>query len=432
MLTIKPVVLDVPPPARESFEAPVWRTLPSDLKCEIHQFQVADVAQRFFRSHRKAGLFSRQKVDFEAVASFQTDPLKAPLLQTHTKASEKAAIECFKLILAYTGVDPKAKPGQALTASKLLTLASNTPEVRDEVFFQLVKQTRGNLNRECLLKTWELFLIYATLFPASRDSERWIKGHLYETMNSGEPDISDIAQFTYIRFSTRFAIGKPATDLSVAIIQQIPLDGASGHQVFGASIHEQLWHQRKSHPRAPVPVLLHKIATALIAKGCEQWEGLFRLPGSGEKVARMQKEINSGADPFTGAEMNELASLFKSWFAKLPEPIVNSDTLPLLKTAWETKEYIQFTARLATTHVAVMKYLIGFLRRIVAAEKVTKMTPKNLAICFGPNIIDTSSIVDPMQMSQYSEMSQEFIITLITNWDVSDTYPPADGLMDPV
>jgi hypothetical protein len=77
-----------------------------------------------------------------------------------------------------------------------------------------------------------------------------------------------------------------------------------------------------------------------------------------------------------------------------------------------------------------MKYLIGFLKRIVAAGEITKMTPKNLSICFAPNIIDTSGVTDPLQMSQYSEMSQDFIITLIETWDTTPIYPPPPEAMN--
>jgi hypothetical protein len=441
------LVIDVSKRVREFREAPVGRAvaardesffpnpreraLPRDLKSEIQEFQVEEVAHRFFRDHRKPGLFSRQKVDFEALASFQAEPLKAPLLQTHTKNSAKAAIDAFRLILAYTGADPKdkTKPGGALTANKLVSQAFTIAEVRDEIFFQLVKQTRGNPNRDVLLRTWELFLVVATIIPATRDSEQWIKAHLYQSTSDPDKRVAEIAEFTYIRFNTRFVIGKPMADFALPMIQQIPKEIDGGHRAFGASIYEQLWNQRKTFPNAPVPVVLHQIAEALITKGCEQWEGLFRLPGSHDRITRMQKTINEGGDPLDLADMNDLASLFKSWFAKLPEPIVNADMLPSLKTAWETKAYIDFVGELPDSYVAVLKYLIGFLKKIATAVEATKMTPKNLAICFAPNLVDTDSITDPRQISQYADMSQDFIITLIETWEIDDFYPPEPDLM---
>jgi hypothetical protein len=448
---ITPVVIDVPTSILEFTQAPApmkprasmasisffpdpkQRTLPEDLKTDIQSFQVTEVANKFFREHRKPGFFSRSKVDSERLASFQAEPLKGPLLLTHTRTSAKAAIDTFKLILSFTGADPKdkARSGSSMTANRLITLALATSELRDEIYFQLIKQTRGNPNPVVLAKTWELFLIYASLIPSSRDSEQYIRAHLYQSIKEAEPEISDIAQFTYIRYNTRTVIGKPVSDFSLPMVQKIPKDVNGGHTMFGVSIYEQLWHQRHTHPHAPIPVILHRIATALIAKGCERWEGIFRLPGSHDKVGRLQKTINDGGEGIELADVNDLASLFKSWFAQLPEPIINRDTLPQLKSAWETKEFVPFVEALAPAFSDVLKYLIGFLKRLTLAVEFTKMTARNYAICFAPNLVDTGSIKDPMQISKYSDMSQEFLITLIETWDTTGIYPPEDGILDP-
>jgi hypothetical protein len=44
---------------------------------------------------------------------------------------------------------------------------------------------------------------------------------------------------------------------------------------------------------------------------------------------------------------------------------------------------------------------------------VNKMTPKNLAICFAPNLIDASAISGANEISEYSDTSQEIIMKLI-------------------
>jgi hypothetical protein len=386
MHNLTPVVIDVPQSVREFAAAPAasphargpprpaisffpdpkQRALPVDLKNEIHAFQETDVAHKFFREHRKPGFFSRSKVDSESLASFQTEPLKSPLLLSHTRASAKASIDTFKLILSFTGADPKDKArfGSPTLANRLITLAIATSELRDEIYFQLIKQTRGNPNPSALLKTWELFLIFATLIPSSRDSEHRIKVHLYQSVKEADAAISDIAQFTYIRFNTRTIIGKPVADVTVPMLESIPKDVRDGHKAFGVSIYEQLWHQRKTYPDSPIPIIVHRMAEALITKGCERWEGIFRLPGSHDRVTRMQRIINEGGECFELADVNDLASLFKSWFAQLPEPIINRDMLPMLKTAWESKAYIPLVSNLAPSLAAVLKDLICLLKRL--------------------------------------------------------------------
>jgi hypothetical protein len=437
----KPLVIDAPEEVCRFREAPAesavvrdssffpdarQRSLPTDLKGEIQRFQHADYANQFFREPRGGKAFAWKKVSVEAMSQFQSEPLKEPLLTQHTKTSSKAAIDCFKLILTYTGADPtsKTKPGMAILVSRLISNLVSIPELRDEVYFQLIKQTRDNGNRDCLKLTWDLFLIVATMIPASRNSETWIKAHLYNSSQDVRiPEISDMAQFTYIRFNTRCLIGKPLLDNALPIIHRTPGEVADSHRAFGASIYEQLWNQRRRFPRAPIPIVIHEMAEALIEKGIEQWEGAFRLVGNMQKVKTMQTSVNDGGSPFGTAEINDLASLFKSWFSSLPEPIVDQENLPDLKTAFETKTFIEFASRLTPAHAATLKYLVGFLKRLVPNEAVTRMGAKNYAICFAPNIFDTDSIREHSQAQQFVDMSIECLVNLIEFWDTRELYP---------
>jgi hypothetical protein len=162
---------------------------------------------------------------------------------------------------------------------------------------------------------------------------------------------------------------------------------------------------------------------ALIEKGCDRREGPFRLPGSAMKVAQMQESINEGGNPLPIAEFNEVASLFKSWFRSLPQPIVDKETVRTLKTAFEMKAYIMFVADLPPAHGFVLKFLIGFLQRLLPAESVTRMTAKNYAICFAPNIVDTESATDTNQAAFLCDMAIEFMCELMDTWDTRDIYP---------
>jgi hypothetical protein len=294
-----------------------------------------------------------------------------------------------------------------------------TEELRDEGYFQLIKQTRQNPDPQWLKFTWDLFLIVATIVPSSRNSENWIKAHLFQSSRDApDPTIIDIAYFTFIRFTTRCIIGKPLGDIiPIPLIERIPRDVTGGHQSFGASIYEQLWNQRFRYPAAPVPIILHEMTEALIEKGCEHREGPFRLPGNGVKVAQMQNSINEGENPLSTADFNDVASLFKSWFRLLPQTIVDTDTISGLQTAFETKAYVRFIADLPTAHDSILKFLIGFLKRPLPAEPVIRMMAKIYAICFAPNIMDANDANDIIQATLMCDIAIEFISHLIeTFW----------------
>jgi hypothetical protein len=427
----KPVLARVSDPLRGTFVPDLKAlALPQDLQNELHKFQIAEYAAQFFRERRSGKLFGRTTITSEALSCFQADPLTEPLLDGIAPTAIKPAIEIFKLILAYTGADPNSKTiSQPSTVERIVSQLTQLPELRDEIFFQLIKQTRENHRWDVLQFTWELFLIVATVFPSSRNSEDWIKTYLYGAATGPDQSVADIAQFTYIRFDLRCQIGRPLKNPTPEMFAQFVQDCKAGHQTFGASVYEQLWNQRLIRPKMPVPYIVHEMAQALLAKGAETYEGIFRVSGNLKKVKEMEEIVNNGGDVIKTADLNDLASLFKSWFASLPESLVTDYHLGPLKTAFERRTHLQFVATLPKAHYFCLKYLIGFLQRLVRAEDVTRMTAKNLAIVFAPNIVYSGSVTDPAALTRHGEVAHDFIITLIETWDVTDMYPPPEAFL---
>jgi hypothetical protein len=394
--------------------------LPSDLQRDIYKFQMTEYARQFFREHR-THTFNRKCISFEALTAFQSEALNEPLLSALDQKSEKQAIQCFKWILNFTGVDTVKNP--AAIADKLVAALQTSPVLRDEVMFQLMKQTRQNPNPDWLKKTWELFLIVVTFFPSTKNSEVWIKSHFSQNIRDDNWHIAQLAQFCYIRFSARCAIGKPLESYPPGYIQQIPAQFQSGRKQFGSSLYEQIWNQRRSVQKLPIPYILHHMSEHMLKKGCEETEGLFRLPGNLKKVDEMADETNRGRDAISAAPMNDIASLFKKWFRDLPDPVVNQDSIPLLREAWDTKDYKGFVDKLPRAHKLTLMYLIGFLQRLVKSEPVTKMGPKNMAIVFGPNIVQLNDNADASMIKLFADVAIEFLTTLVNEWDTSEIYP---------
>ncbi|KAH0785046.1 RhoGAP domain containing protein [Histomonas meleagridis] len=397
--------------------------LPSDIQENIHKFQVEEYAKQYFREHRKGKVFNRKLVSVEQITQFSKEPLEFPLIKSTNQNDEKNAVKCFKLILNYTGVIPVK--GASVCADQLVQILTNNPSLYDEVYFQLIKQTRQNPNPDWEIKTWELFLIIATIFPSSRNSEVWIKSHLARSAMSPSKDISNLAQFTYIRFSARCAIGKPKTNLEVNYSVKIPKQVNRGYCTFSASIYEHLWFQRKEHPKFPIPIIVYRMSEAILSKGAETVTGIFRLPGNMKLVQQMVQEIDKGNDPIPNSEIYDLLSLFKLWFRDLPNPTVPVESLPYLKNAYEDRNYLDFVVQyLPVAHLNLLGYLIGFLQKLSKAEETTKMGSKNLAIVFAPNIVQPQvDLKEPQQIKEYSDIAVGFLQFLIENWDCSQYYP---------
>jgi hypothetical protein len=295
--------------------------------------------------------------------------------------------------------------------------------------FQLMKQTRNNPNPDWLHKTWELFLIIVTYFPSTKDSENWIKSHFSRQIRDPNTTIAQLAQFCYIRFSARCAIGKPLETKEIGYTQRIPQHYLTGHRQFGASIYEQIWNQRRSVRKLPIPYILHHMSEAMLKKGAEQSEGLFRLPGNLRVVDEMAEEANNGRDVVTRGELNDIASLFKKWFRDLPDPVVNLDSIPKLRDAYDDKSYLPFVEVLPKAHRLTLMWLIGFLQRLVKSEEATKMGPKNLAIVFGPNIVQVNDTNEANTIKLFADLAIEFLTALITGWDTSEIYPIPEQML---
>jgi len=80
------------------------------------------------------------------------------------------AVKMFSGILKYQGdTGEQIDNAQRMEiAQKLLHQGLKRPELKDELFMQLLKQTRGNPSERSRVKAWELFLLVAASMPPSK------------------------------------------------------------------------------------------------------------------------------------------------------------------------------------------------------------------------------------------------------------------------
>jgi hypothetical protein len=412
--------------------APVPPPLSPTFKDDISHFRVADFATDFFKSRRVNRTFVRRQLRLPPTEVFQAEPLRQPLLCLADKSSGRTALEMFKVILSYTGAGgappPAPKQGVALLRQFVKT-GADVPELRDELYFQLIKQTRANRQPECARRTWELFLVLATFVPSTRTSEAEVRAHLQaEGQRRGAP-AADIAQFTAIRYATRCVTGREgdvdalAPDALARVLRE-PFDGGA---VFGASVAEQLWHQRARWPRAPIPVVLHAMRTHLIARGAREALGVFGASGSARENAILVASLDEGCDPdevLARASPYDIAVLFKQWFFHLPGKIVTVERSFELRTIAKTSRgYVPFADALPAPERLALMYAIGLLRELLAAEEATQMGERGFATVFAPVLVAASPAFDHAALMKHIELAQDFIVALIRDWDTREVYP---------
>jgi hypothetical protein len=168
--------------------------------------------------------------------------------------------------------------------------------------------------------------------------------------------------------------------------------------------------------------MIHATAAAIIEKGGESTEGIFRRCGNVARVREMIANINRGADVralFAKADLHDLAHLLSQLLTNLPEHVVPAAHVPALMRAYETnKDYIGFLVELPPAHVETLGFLCAFFKRLSAAEPQTKMSLKNFAIVIGPTIVGTGPASDQFDALRHTVVSQEFMLALLRNWEV--------------
>ena len=124
-------------------------------------------------------------------------------------------------------------------------------------------------------------------------------------------------------------------------------------------------------------------------------EGLFRIPGNAEDVADARKQLDAGDDPQTLAaalDLDDAAALTKLWFRS--HAVVGEATNRELRRLSDAHgdDGAAFSAAAAAAldaadpGVGALLDLLRFLHDVQRRSDANKMTAKNLAICFAPNL----------------------------------------------
>ncbi|XP_076615596.1 rho GTPase-activating protein 44-like isoform X3 [Chaetodon auriga] len=135
--------------------------------------------------------------------------------------------------------------------------------------------------------------------------------------------------------------------------------------------------------------------TMLLECGMQE-EGLFRVAPSASKLKKLKASLDCGVLDVQeySADPHAIAGALKSYLRELPEPLMTYE----LYNDWIQASNIQDQdKRLQALHSACeklppannnnFKYLIKFLSKLTEYQDVNKMTPGNIAIVLGPNLL---------------------------------------------
>lgn len=147
-----------------------------------------------------------------------------------------------------------------------------------------------------------------------------------------------------------------------------------------------------------VPNIVRDTIIWLEANGAINEEGLFRVPGQMTIIENLKKEYDTrGTGTLDGiTDVASVAGLLKLYLRELPEPLL---VFRFYSTFVKIAKNPEAESRLRNLRIlvnglpeankATVFYLLQFLSKVVANEKVNRMSAANLAMIFSPNLLRT-------------------------------------------
>ncbi|XP_077057179.1 SH3 domain-binding protein 1 [Siphateles boraxobius] len=165
---------------------------------------------------------------------------------------------------------------------------------------------------------------------------------------------------------------------------------SSENKVFGEPL---LSHLQTCGKKIAVPI--EECVSMLLRTGLRE-EGLFRLAAAASVMRKLKSSLDSGTvdqNEFS-SDPHAVAGALKCYLRELPEPLLTFELYNDWFTAAgekETDEKLKqlriVLQKLPTENYNNLRYLVQFLSYLSEQRAVNKMTPSNIAIVLGPNLL---------------------------------------------
>ncbi|XP_010004136.1 PREDICTED: SH3 domain-binding protein 1 [Chaetura pelagica] len=167
----------------------------------------------------------------------------------------------------------------------------------------------------------------------------------------------------------------------------------------------------------------------LLASGMRE-EGLFRLAAGASVLRKLKSSLASGCNALEEfySDPHAVAGALKSYLRELPQPLMTFE----LYNEWVKVASLKDAdgrVRSLLPHAFHLshRYLIKFLAKLAEHQELNKMTPSNIAIVLGPNLLWTQqSNEDPVQLDLASVSSIQVVGVVEALIQNADTLFPGE------
>ncbi|XP_051530660.1 rho GTPase-activating protein 17-like isoform X3 [Myxocyprinus asiaticus] len=171
---------------------------------------------------------------------------------------------------------------------------------------------------------------------------------------------------------------------------QAQQDSWTEKPAFGTALEE---HLKRSSREIALPI--EACVMMLLETGMKE-EGLFRIAAGASKLKKLKAALDCSTSQLEEfySDPHAVAGALKSYLRELPEPLMTyhlydewiqvsnvPDPDKRLQALWVTCD------QLPKNNKANFRYLIKFLAKLAQESDINKMTPSNIAIVLGPNLL---------------------------------------------
>jgi hypothetical protein len=149
-----------------------------------------DYGAKYFNLDRK-GIFGK-KSTIEKVLGWKDELIKTSL-KSLTPELTAQAIQLYRNVTGFMGDRSSGKPPLEHATKILKNMMMAPEELRDEVFCQVIKQTRGNPSPENEEKGWALLLLCLTSFAPSQSLMLPMMSHCATALNNPRKQIAQLS-----------------------------------------------------------------------------------------------------------------------------------------------------------------------------------------------------------------------------------------------
>jgi len=369
----------------------------------------------------RKGIFKRTVPVRELLVWSKSD-LDRGLLRHAKRSTHQAATKLFRNIQRYMGdreVKSVQKSGDAL-AHIIAIEVDRTPELRDEAYIQVCKQTTQNPSAKSNRLGWELLVILSNICCPTKDLETHLLAYLNFYLTWHDQQIHTLAQYCLQKLAQR---DRPASLHRTIALQEIARFKMVPFQTswFGSTLQAQMEMKvTSSHPPADVPAILPALIRAIEMADGFHAEGLFRISGDGTEVGKLRAQVDGGDLTFSPkTSPHDLASLLKYWLRELPTALI----VPELYQAFLDQREVEASLcalvdRLPSLHKKVLLRVLCFLQKLSHPEYLpaTKMPASNLALIFSPLFLRCTSD-NAMVLLENTRLETSVVTNLLKiNW----------------